>query len=128
MVSSITGLPAIVIDNLKGLDINLDSDNEGTKQPLLQNGDESLALKQFQDEQLPKGGFEELNTRINTMLDNESLAMEFTKDEITDKMIIKIIDSKTNEVVQQLPPEVTLKVARIVANTLGNGQITNAKV
>ena len=41
---------------------------------------------------------------------------------------MKIIDSKTQEIIRQYPPDITLKIARIVAQTLEQGQVTNAKV
>jgi len=43
-------------------------------------------------------------------------------------MIMQVIDSKTNEVIHQFPPEISLKIARIVANTLENWNFANAKV
>jgi len=55
----------------------------------------------------------------------ENLKIEFSKDEETKRMILKLIDKETQEVVHQYPPEITLKIARIVANTLEQGSLTN---
>jgi uncharacterized FlaG/YvyC family protein len=43
-------------------------------------------------------------------------------------MILKIIDQSTKEVVKQLPPEISLKIARIVSNSMESGQLANATI
>lgn len=77
----------------------------------------------FSDEELRS--FED---KINETLKDENLEIEFSKDEETDRMILKLIDKETQEVVHQYPPEITLKIARIVANSMDEGNITNIKV
>jgi flagellar protein FlaG len=63
--------------------------------------------------------------KINEAMKEENLKIEFSKDEETKRMILKLIDKETQEVVHQYPPEITLKIARIVANTLEQGSLTN---
>mgnify|MGYP006286375989 CR=1 FL=1 len=84
---------------------------------------EKKAEKAFSDEELRS--FED---KINETLKDENLEIEFSKDEETDRMILKLIDKETQEVVHQYPPEITLKIARIVANSMDEGSITNIKV
>ncbi|MFP4370329.1 MAG: flagellar protein FlaG [Candidatus Kapaibacterium sp.] len=72
--------------------------------------------------------FKQLEARLRSLLDEQNLTIEFSIDEDTEKMIMKLIDNETQEIVQQFPPEITLKIAKIVASTLGSGQITNAKI
>ena len=72
--------------------------------------------------------FSELSDQLHSMLDNQDLQVQFSLDKESKKMIMKVIDSKTKEVVQQFPPEVSLKIARIVSNSLETGHVTNAKV
>jgi len=69
-----------------------------------------------------------LEYKINEAMKEENLKIEFSKDEETKKMILKLIDIETQEVVHQYPPEITLKIARIVANTLEQGSLTNTIV
>ena len=80
------------------------------------------------DELDKQPNFSELAAKLRTFLDQENLAIEFSRDKSTKKMIMKIIDSKTQEIIRQYPPDITLKIARIVAQTLEQGQVTNAKV
>ena len=72
--------------------------------------------------------FSDLAAKLRTFLDEENLAIEFSRDKETNKMIMKIIDSETNEIIRQYPPDITLKIARIVAHSLDQGQVTNARV
>jgi flagellar protein FlaG len=66
--------------------------------------------------------------KINEQIKEENLKIEFSQDEETKRMILKLIDKETQEVVQQYPPEITLKIARIVANTLEQGSFTNTVI
>ncbi len=72
--------------------------------------------------------YAELGNKLKSMLDDANLFLEFRIDDESKKMVLRIIDDQTKEVVRQFPPELTLKIARIVANSLGSGQLTNAKV
>lgn len=65
---------------------------------------------------------------IKGLLDKNNLSLEFSVDDSTKKMIMKVIDSETNEVIRQFPEELSLKIARLLSKTLDSGQITNAKV
>lgn len=74
---------------------------------------------------------EELNSfeqKINETLKSENLEIEFSKDDELDRMILKLIDKETQEVVHQYPPEITLKIARIVANSMEEGNLTNITI
>lgn len=61
------------------------------------------------------------------LIDKENETVEFSVDKPTKKMIMKVIDKETNEIVRQYPPEISLKIARIIADTMGNGQFANAQ-
>ncbi len=76
----------------------------------------------------PKVNYNELSDKLKTIIDSQDLLIEFSRDEATKKMILKIIDFDTREVIQQFPPEVTLRIARFVSSTLNTGNLTNAKV
>jgi len=69
--------------------------------------------------------FNELASKLQDMLDSDNVALEFSLDDTTKKMILKIVDKETKEVVRQYPPEIALKIARIVSEI---GQFANAKV
>jgi flagellar protein FlaG len=69
--------------------------------------------------------FNDLASKLQDMLDSDNVALEFSLDDTTKKMILKIVDKETKEVVRQYPPEIALKIARIVSEI---GQFANAKV
>lgn len=77
---------------------------------------------------LSKEGFEKLAEKLKPLLEEQNLSIEFAQDFDTKKMIMKIINNETDEVIKQLPPEVSLKIARIVSSQLENGSVTNAKI
>lgn len=55
---------------------------------------------------------------------NSKIAFELDKE--TGKTILKIIDSQTNEVIRQIPPEEFLRISKRISELLG--LIINAKV
>jgi len=72
--------------------------------------------------------YNDLANSIQSLLGEQNIALEFKMDDETKKMILRIIDSNTKEVIQQVPPEIALKVAKFVADQLGNGQVADAKI
>jgi len=75
-----------------------------------------------------KKSFKNIEETLNKIIKENSLALEFSRDKETDKMVVKLINPDTKEVVHQFPPEIALKIARIVSKTLDNGSLANAKV
>ncbi len=84
--------------------------------------------KQKSKTETPKVNYNELSDKLKTIINSKNLSIEFSRDEATKKMILKIIDLETQEIVRQFPPEITLKIARFVSSTLNSGNLTNAKV
>ena len=72
-----------------------------------------------------KVDFSKLRERLQEILNEDNLYIKFDKDKDTDKMILKIINNETKEVVQQIPPELSLKIARYIAIMFDNVNITN---
>jgi len=72
--------------------------------------------------------YDKIARRLQEIIADDSLMVQFTRDEDTKKMIFKLINTETKEVVQQIPPEVALKIARYVASTLEDKNVANAKV
>lgn len=66
---------------------------------------------------------------VRTTIGSENVSIEFTKDKEADMMIMQVVDSKTKEILKQFPPDITLKIAKIVAKLMETtGQVTNAQV
>lgn len=72
--------------------------------------------------------FGALQEELSTILENSDFSMEFSIDEETNKRVLKFIDVETEEIVRQFPPEVSLKVARLVTKYKDQGLIVNVKV
>lgn len=66
--------------------------------------------------------------RLQEIIADENLMIEFTRDDETKKLIFKLINSETKEIIRQIPPDVALKIARYVASTLEDKNVANAKV
>ncbi|GAB5464622.1 MAG: hypothetical protein Kapaf2KO_00580 [Candidatus Kapaibacteriales bacterium] len=64
---------------------------------------------------------------LSKYIDNENLMLDFSRDNNTDKMVMRIINNETKEVIRQFPAEISLKIARILSET-ESGNLANAKV
>jgi uncharacterized FlaG/YvyC family protein len=67
------------------------------------------------------------NLQTITNMTEVFFQFEFDK-ENQNEMILKVIDKKTHEVVDQFPSEIAIKIAKMLDQTLGRGQIANATV
>jgi len=81
-----------------------------------------------EDKSINKVDFSKLSKQLQSMIGNSDMEIKFSIDKDTKKMIIKVINKKTNEVVQQYPPDIALKIARIVSSAIKGGSITDAVV
>lgn len=71
---------------------------------------------------------DKIETEITKLLEEDTLEAQFSTDKETEKLILKIINKETDEVVRQYPPEVSLKIARMVSNMIENNTVTDARV
>lgn len=72
--------------------------------------------------------YDKIAKKLEEIINDKSLMIQFTLDDQTKKMIFKLINSETKEVVQQIPPEVALKIARYIASTLEDKNVANATI
>lgn len=137
MINAISGLPAIVVDTFRELQAEIEKNSNSELfyakenfQNLQKQSSEMLKSEPLRKDdknvELPK--YEHLASKLKEILSENDMTLEFSVDKDTNEMILKIIDSTTNEVVRQLPPELTLKIAKYVANIMGSGSLTNARV
>ncbi|MBI3259558.1 MAG: flagellar protein FlaG [Ignavibacteriae bacterium] len=74
-----------------------------------------------------KTDFTKLSDNLQQIFNTPDTALRFSIDKETKKIILKIINSKTNEVVQQIPTEVALKLSQFIASTLEQqGNVTDS--
>lgn len=84
--------------------------------------------KNNNETQRSNNDFNKLSEKLTEMLEEDHKSIEFTIDDETNKLIMKVIDTDTDEVIQQYPPEIALKIARFVASTLENSNLTNERI
>jgi flagellar protein FlaG len=76
-----------------------------------------------------KTDFSKLTDNLQQIFNTPDTALRFSIDKETKKIILKIINSKTNEVVQQIPTEVALKLSQFIASTLEQqGKVTDSLI
>jgi len=69
-----------------------------------------------------------IETEISKLLEDDSLIAQFSTDEETEKLILKILNQDTKEVVRQYPPEASLKIARMVSNMIESNNIADVRI
>ncbi len=97
-----------------------------SEQVATNSGFNSIFRKVKTEEKKPD--YSKIAEKLQSLVGEDSVSFQITKDNETNKMIIKVIDNNTKEVLQQYPPEITLKIARIVASSMESGILTNATV
>ena len=55
---------------------------------------------------------DEAIAKANRFLQDDNRALQFVKDKDSDRIVIVIKDTKTNEVIQQIPSEAMLRLSR----------------
>jgi flagellar protein FlaG len=132
MINAITGVPAITLDPT--YKAKTATDNEGNQEIAQQSsGVSNLKAKDKKDleseeAKMNKVSYDELAKTLKNLINDDETSLEFKIDKDTNKMVLKIIDSQSKEVIRQIPPEIALKISRLVAEILGNGQVADAKV
>lgn len=137
MINNIHGSPSVLTktynDSIITRERNSDTNNLWVNnasilsdQIVKNSGFKSIFKNEKTDEKKPD--YSKIADKLQSLFGEENIMFEISKDKETNKMIIKVIDSKTKEVLQQYPPEITLKIARIVASSMESGILTNATV
>lgn len=115
---------------LRDLNSGLDNSNDKTLNENVRstsNKSEANTLNKNTEKKNPID-FSGISEKIQNLIGEKNLNIEFKMDKDTKRMIMRIVNSETKEVVKQFPPEVSLKIARIVANQLESGHVANATV
>lgn len=79
-------------------------------------------------EKKDKVDYKELANNLKELAGANNVYFEFVMEEESKEMVMRVVDENTKEVIRQYPSEITLKIAKIVNETLGQGQITNVKI
>lgn len=71
------------------------------------------------EQQPGRDDVEKIISDINTQLHSMHTELNFSIDKDTDRMVLKIINSKTDEVIRQIPAEEALRIASRLSKLLG---------
>ena len=63
---------------------------------------------------------EELLSQIKALTENGIYSVRFEKDSDNGNFIVKVVDSETNEVVRQIPPEELIELTKTLKELQGN--------
>jgi flagellar protein FlaG len=63
-------------------------------------------------------------SKLNDFVQNIQRDLQFSLDEDSGEMVVKVIDSKSRQVIRQIPSEEALKLARSLAEQNGDGKLT----
>ena len=128
MINNISNVSADVPSSFENLSARMTPESQKTATEYIKNIDQETKPIVQKEELNTKVDYKELETEIRNTLQENNLAIQFMIDDSTKKMIMKLIDEDTREIVKQFPSEVSLQIARFLTQTLDTGQITNAKV
>lgn len=69
-----------------------------------------------------------LAEKIKELVGVKNIDVKFDRDTDTKIMIMKFVNSDTKDVLKQFPAEVSIKIAKMIAQLTNHGAITDAKV
>ena len=119
-----------ILEQRKMLKALLNSSGTNSVQSELPNVDSTHDSKQKKDKEINdhKINYSSLSEKIQNLIDEDNLDVKFDKDKDTNIMVMKFVDKETKDTVKQFPPEITIKVAKMVAFLTANGAIADATV
>jgi flagellar protein FlaG len=132
MINAVTGVQAIIINSTDSIKTEVNNNFKEKKldveKDAFAKAIEATKVEEPKKSEEKQVDFSEFASNVQKMLGADSVALEFSIDKDTKKMVLKIIDKETKEVIQQVPQELALKVAKFVADQLGHGQVADAQV
>lgn len=75
-----------------------------------------------------KTDYSALAEKIKELVGVRNIDVKFDRDTDTKIMIMKFVNKDTQDVLKQFPAEVSIKIAKMIAQLTSNGAITDAKV
>ncbi|MBX3043556.1 MAG: flagellar protein FlaG [Candidatus Kapabacteria bacterium] len=132
MISAISGLPDLMIDKQNDVQIEIEMNNRARLENSKINGqpksDSETQKVEVKEKKYNQESIDDLNRELRGILEGNQLNVEFKFEKEANQLIMKLIDQETQEVVRQMPPEIMLKIAKIVSNQIGSGALADAKV
>lgn len=132
MVNPINNVVNIDFTNLSDLKMQLDNFRQNVKTQTdsknAQEGAKQELLKSKDTKKEARVSYDEIGQQLKEFLGLNNITIEFSLDDKSSKMIMKIIDNQTNEVIKQFPPDLSLKIARIVSSSISGKGFTDVTI
>jgi len=128
MIDAVKNINTDIRSNLGGFKTQLDADGYNQQKQVAEFIKKVNSKKEIDTEKQNKVDYKKFESEVKNFLKDNNLAIEFSIDDNTKKMVMKLIDEDTKEIVKQFPSEISLHIARILSSSLEAGNITNVKV
>lgn len=133
MISAISGLPELVIEKQNDVHIDIELNNrlhpDADIKTAQDNKKETASTKsEVKERKFNQESVDDLNKELKGIFEGSELNVEFKFEKDANQLIMKLINQETKEVIRQVPPDVMLKIAKIVSAQLGSGALADAKV
>lgn len=87
--------------------------------PVVKTGDRRRHRSDQQGKPLTPGDLEDTLKHLNSMMEQMRTNIVFSIDEESSKVVIKVINSLTEEVIRQIPPDEVLRIASHISKLMG---------
>lgn len=128
MIDAVKNINNDIKSSLNGFQTKLDADGRNFQKFVVELDKKTNKKEETANENMKPVDYKKFESEIKHFLAQNNLAIEFSIDEQTKKMVMKLIDDETKEVVKQFPSEVSLQIARMLTSSSEGGSITNAIV
>lgn len=65
---------------------------------------------------------------INSSLKTDGQSVEFSIDQSSKRTVVKVVDTTTNQVIQQMPTEEVLQMAKVLSEKSGSGSVSGSLI
>lgn len=129
MLDAIKSINSDFKTNLNSFKTKLDADERNAQKRVFElAAKRSVARKSEEVLSNNNVDYNKFENEVKNFLEQNNLAIEFSIDSDSKKMVMKLIDEETKEVIKQFPSELSFKIARMLSASLEAGNITDAVV
>ena len=129
MLDAIKSINSDFKTNLNSFKTKLDADERNAQKRVFElAAKRSVAKKSEEVLSNNNVDYNKFENEVKNFLEQNNLAIEFSIDSDSKKMVMKLIDEETKEVIKQFPSELSFKIARMLSASLEAGNITDAVV
>jgi flagellar protein FlaG len=131
MINTVQGvqLPPVLPSEGSRLDFQESSEQASSQRSVRERESENTRQVERRNErnrEPNRPDFSQVQSELQKLLPTNTYA-KINVDSSTRKLVVRIVDSRTDEIVRQLPSEESLKLAQLLAGRLEQGSVTDSK-